>query len=80
MRMIFPNFKNRGGKMGFFETIGTWHTERQNKHLAYMKAKGKCPDCNGSRIVHTYSAFFTAPPICPGCNGTGSYSDWASAD
>ncbi|MBD8070527.1 methionine aminopeptidase [Bacillus sp. PS06] len=62
--------------MSIFNAISEWKNERHHQHLTQMKSIGKCPECNGSRIVPTFRAIYNGPPLCPGCEGSGLYSDW----
>ncbi|MFC4323425.1 hypothetical protein [Litchfieldia salsa] len=62
--------------MSIFDSISAWKNERHHHHVTQMKSSGKCPDCNGSRIVPTFRAIYNGPPLCSGCNGSGLYSDW----
>mgnify|MGYP001308164724 CR=1 FL=1 len=63
--------------MGLFSTFFEWQEARMEKKIAEMKAKGVCPDCQGSGLSPlTTSAFYYANIYhCETCNGTGLFTE-----
>lgn len=63
--------------MGLFNSIFEWAEERQQKKQADMKAKGICPDCQGTGLSPiTTGAFYYANIYhCETCDGSGLFTE-----
>ncbi|WP_018660294.1 hypothetical protein [Heyndrickxia acidiproducens] len=63
--------------MGLFSAISSWQTARQEKFVANMHKKNKCPDCYGRGFIAPAGYEYAYPFDCTSCNGSGTFSDWA---